>query len=439
MMSRLADRRRARSFAAGVDGAPAPGDGEVQALVRVVEAVRDLPPVQPAAGFSTELRARLVAAAQRDHARRPPDDDTAPSAPVGRVRAGVAAAAGAVVLVGAGAGLASASASALPGEPLYPVKRGFEQVDLAVAFGPYEQGITELDRAGARLDEVDALLGSGTGDQRARVAGTLADFTESAAAGQELLLRSYASSGDPTGPAALRDFAVDSSQTLNEVAPLLPAAARTAFAEAAEQVVGTDSAAQQACPGCAPDADSASVDVLAQSAPPPTAAGGGEDASEPSDVAGAPAAEPGSVGPDDGSAGGTTSGGAADESAVDVGPGAPDEQGAATAEEPSPEQGAPPSTPPATSSATESPTSTPTDGDLETQSPSASTSADTASEPTPTGPDDVMAPGASSDKPSPTPSADQRPPPSDPAAEKAKAPDGGADPAAESEPDADSE
>ncbi|MDQ3416776.1 MAG: DUF5667 domain-containing protein, partial [Actinomycetota bacterium] len=268
----LADRRQARSFATAVDGIGGRAQGrggtgagsEVPSLASLVDSIRTLPAVRPTDHFRGELRARLLMAAELEFAGGPSAASHTPGPTSGRVQRGLAAATGAVVLAGAGAGLASASASSVPGDLLYPVKRGLEQVDLTVATGSLEQGMTELDRAAARLAEAESLLDSDAG-QLARLPGTFVDFSSSAAIGRDLLLQSYASSGDPAALRAMQDFVSHSSQSMTAMVPQLPAAAQAAFVDAAEQIVGTDSAIEQVCPTCAPDTASGPADLLADS------------------------------------------------------------------------------------------------------------------------------------------------------------------------------
>ncbi len=248
-MPMLADRRQARSFATAVDGIGGRAQGrggsgagsEVSSLASLVDSIRTLPAVRPTDDFRGELRARLLMAAELEFAGGTSAASHTPGPTSGRVQRGLAAATGAVVLAGAGAGLASASASSVPGDLLYPVKRGLEQVDLTVATGPLEQGMTELDRATARLAEAESLLNSDAG-QLARLPGTFVDFSSSAAIGRDQLLQSYASSGDPAALRAMQDFVSHGSQSMTAMVPQLPAAAQAAFVDAAEQIVGTDSA-----------------------------------------------------------------------------------------------------------------------------------------------------------------------------------------------------
>jgi hypothetical protein len=54
-----------------------------------------------------------------------------------------------------------ASTSSIPGDPLYPLKRGLEQVRVIAATSPEAEAATRTDIAYARLAELDALLANG--------------------------------------------------------------------------------------------------------------------------------------------------------------------------------------------------------------------------------------------------------------------------------------
>ncbi|MBI4336356.1 MAG: DUF4382 domain-containing protein [Chloroflexi bacterium] len=66
------------------------------------------------------------------------------------------------VLIG-GASTVAASGSALPGAPLYPVKRTTEEVRLALEFSKVEKAKLHVAYAERRATEISALLASGTG------------------------------------------------------------------------------------------------------------------------------------------------------------------------------------------------------------------------------------------------------------------------------------
>ena len=82
-----------------------------------------------------------------------------------RRRLGTAAAS--LVIVGGTAGMAAAASGALPGDPLYPVKRGVEQTGAAVRMSDAAEGEALLRQANTRLDEVRSLQAQGSRRSRA--------------------------------------------------------------------------------------------------------------------------------------------------------------------------------------------------------------------------------------------------------------------------------
>ncbi|MBK6645253.1 MAG: hypothetical protein IPG44_05805 [Anaerolineales bacterium] len=65
------------------------------------------------------------------------------------------------LFLASGAGLVNASASALPGENLYPVKRGWESIRLFFIFDPQLRNMLEDEYENERLHEVNELLAEG--------------------------------------------------------------------------------------------------------------------------------------------------------------------------------------------------------------------------------------------------------------------------------------
>ena len=251
----LPSRRKAAELADVLDRRRDSSDAEVRRLVGLAEAVRALPAVQPDTDFAAGLRAQLVATAERELLPTQRGGETSRRAPVStaspmRRRVGLAAAAGTFVAIGGGAGLASASAAAIPGELLYPVKRGAEQVELALATSDGSQGRAELDMGETRLTEVGALLGSDDPATSGRVVDTLEDFTASAAAGGDHLLSSYEQTGDPEDLQVLHEYAEGYGDTLTDLGSMLPIEAAEAFAAAAATVSTIDQQAIDLCPSC---------------------------------------------------------------------------------------------------------------------------------------------------------------------------------------------
>ncbi len=165
-------RRRAELLAQLLDEAdgsprrrPASLDGRLAGYVELSGRLRGTVGLlaEPSQEFRTSLRARLMATAQRDGiggepADEPTEDPTGPGghrAPVEASRRATG-----VVLVGlaagtlALAGLSAVSGSALPGEPLYTVKRSTENARLALAGSDVSKGELYLEFARNRLHEV---------------------------------------------------------------------------------------------------------------------------------------------------------------------------------------------------------------------------------------------------------------------------------------------
>ena len=155
-------RQRAEEFAARVDAPAAPlravrsesgaGERETDRLVGVVTSLRRQAEAHggpvPRAAFTTELRERLmveaaVALTPRQAAL------TLPPRTRSRTERRLVAAASAVVLLGGTAGMAAAAQHALPGEALYPIKRGIEKAEAGLATTSVGRGrdlLTQVER-----------------------------------------------------------------------------------------------------------------------------------------------------------------------------------------------------------------------------------------------------------------------------------------------------
>jgi len=95
--------------------------------------------------------------------------------PRGNRRAALFGAAAAAALVALAATGTFASQHALPGDPMYGVKRVAESTGYALTFGEQAKARRHLEQAQRRLDEVEGLV---TRDQAAGTTGTPADPTE---------------------------------------------------------------------------------------------------------------------------------------------------------------------------------------------------------------------------------------------------------------------
>ncbi|GGV96424.1 hypothetical protein GCM10015535_65930 [Streptomyces gelaticus] len=112
------------------------------------------------------------------------------------------AAGGLTVGVAAGAfgGVAAASSDALPGDSLYGLKRGMEDIHLGMASGDADRGEVYLDQASTRLSEARRLMerarsGALDHEQLGEVRRTLNGMTHDASEGHRLLRSAYQQNG----------------------------------------------------------------------------------------------------------------------------------------------------------------------------------------------------------------------------------------------------
>ncbi|MFD9606777.1 DUF5667 domain-containing protein [Streptomyces sp. NBC_01224] len=112
------------------------------------------------------------------------------------------AAGGLTVGVAAGAfgGVAAASSDALPGDSLYGLKRGMEDIHLGMASGDADRGEVYLDQASTRLSEARRLMerarsGDLDHEQLGEVRRTLNGMTHDATEGHRLLHSAYQRDG----------------------------------------------------------------------------------------------------------------------------------------------------------------------------------------------------------------------------------------------------
>jgi hypothetical protein len=255
----FATRRRADEFEAVVAGMSSPRDSTAAAdsrydeLLVLVGALRAVPQPEARPEFVAALRERLVAeaatmpaaAAEVDRLRlRTPDP--------GRVRnpreRRLALAMGGFALVGATATMSVVAQSALPGDVLYPLKRGIESAHEGISMGDEGKGTTLLASASTRLDEIARLE---DGDHADEIAATLDDFTRQATEASDHLFASYADNGDPETLTGLRTFTASSMETLAGFDGRLPASTEDEYVHAVTTLMRIDDEAALQCPSCA--------------------------------------------------------------------------------------------------------------------------------------------------------------------------------------------
>jgi hypothetical protein len=211
--------------------------------------------VAPSAEFRAALRERLLAEPAPAPATTASRGRTADvrHRPVRRGRRRVVAGTAAGLLA-VGVGGAWASTGALPGDPLYPVKRGLEQVQLDLATSDAARGQRHLAQADHRLAEVEALLAGERADDpatAAQVVDGLAELRAADADGGRLLLADFDRTGDPEDLQVLQRALVDQRERLRDLEPRLPAAAGPAYDALLRQLGDTTTGLLQRLDRCA--------------------------------------------------------------------------------------------------------------------------------------------------------------------------------------------
>ncbi|MFF5159960.1 DUF5667 domain-containing protein [Streptomyces sp. NPDC000348] len=137
---------------------------------------------------------------------------------------------GLTVSVAAGAlgGVAVASSDALPGDSLYGLKRGIEDVKLGLADGDDERGRVYLDHASTRLGEARRLMERDRGgpldhESLGEIRRALSGVRHDAAEGHRLLREAYERDPDSLGPMqALSSFSQTNRRTWGTLRDRLP-------------------------------------------------------------------------------------------------------------------------------------------------------------------------------------------------------------------------
>ncbi len=251
MTSLFPAQRAAEEFDKVLSGTASPAVTERYAdLVETVEALRNQPEVLPRADFVDDLRSRLMTAAATELVAAPPVRRAEPSRP-GTRRRRVGTVAAALVIVGGTAGMAAAAQGALPGESLYPIKRGIEKAGVALRLDDAAKGQALLDQASTRLEEVRTLQAQGSPDADL-VASTLDSFSEAADTGSAKLFSSYQSDGAPEDISTVRNFTAEPDAAGRGVHRPGAAATDELLRDAADTLADIDQQARVLCGTCGP-------------------------------------------------------------------------------------------------------------------------------------------------------------------------------------------
>ncbi|MET8299487.1 DUF5667 domain-containing protein, partial [Streptomyces sp. NPDC005180] len=140
------------------------------------------------------------------------------------------AAGGLTVGVAAGAfgGVAAASSDALPGDSLYGLKRGMEDLKLGMADDDADRGEIYLDQASTRLSEARRLMERGRAGELdhesvIEVRRALSGMRHDASEGHRLLHQAYERDGSLAPIATLSSFSTSHRETWNGLRDRLPA------------------------------------------------------------------------------------------------------------------------------------------------------------------------------------------------------------------------
>jgi hypothetical protein len=245
--------RRADDFEALVSrsgGAPLSDREQARyaALLDLVADLRTVPDAVARPEFVGDLRSRLMIEAETALLPMPSIVDrlALPVHPTRRDRR-VATVIGAAALLGATTSMAVAAQSAIPGDALYPVKRGIESAQTQFRG---DDGAALLASASGRLAEVDELARRGTPEGIAAVPHTLDEFSEQASEAATIMMTTYAENGDDAEITRLREFTSTSMDHLLGLEASLPDSARDELVAAARNLAEIDEEARLACQTC---------------------------------------------------------------------------------------------------------------------------------------------------------------------------------------------
>ncbi|MCK8681140.1 MULTISPECIES: DUF5667 domain-containing protein [Streptomyces] len=261
MIANVSAHRRANAFAQALEeqsatpsGTPAEPTAEPSAesagqgrLLALASGLGELPKPELDPEVKVVQRAQLVAAMEAMFAEG--GASAGPTVPPQRARGGRGAhratglrrlrprsrwskglaAGGLTVGVAAGAfsGVAAASSDALPGDSLYGLKRGMEDLKLGMADGDADRGEIYLDQASTRLSEARRLLerdraGALDHESLGEIRRALSGMQHDAAEGHRLLRLAYERDGAIAPMATLSSFTRSHRDTWNGLRDRLP-------------------------------------------------------------------------------------------------------------------------------------------------------------------------------------------------------------------------
>lgn len=231
-------------------------DAELADLVSTAEHLCRAAVVEPSDAFRTSLRVQLMTEAETVltpgavRTRKPLTRRIPLLRPSYAVRRRLAGATAAFVGAAGFVGLVGTSAQALPGDMLYPVKRGVENVELAFHQDDLSHGQFRLNQASERLAEAGRLTEENSPQTQSHVAETLDDFAVQAQDGSQSLFRSYGEDRSAQSVTVVNDFSAAAAANLAQLAGRLPSNADDSFQNAAGVVSELVTTASTLCSSC---------------------------------------------------------------------------------------------------------------------------------------------------------------------------------------------
>ncbi|KJY43552.1 hypothetical protein VR41_02565 [Streptomyces sp. NRRL B-1568] len=254
MIANVSAHRRANAFAqaledqdlqgaAAAQSGPSAEDADQGKLLALAGGLGALPVPELDAEVKTVQRAQLIAAMEAQFAgggaATVPEPRTGAAAgrgahrlsrlrPRSRWSKGLAAG-GLTVGVAASAfgGVAAASSNALPGDTLYGLKRGMEDLKLGMADGDRDRGGLFLDQASTRMQEARRLMERGRSghldhESLSEIRKTLSGMTHDATEGHRLLHAAYERDGSLGPMRLLSSFTATHRESWSQLRQKLP-------------------------------------------------------------------------------------------------------------------------------------------------------------------------------------------------------------------------
>ena len=247
MTSLIGARRRAEEFDAALRSrTPASSSPELDSLLSVVDALRAHEAPAPRADFSARLREQLMAEAAQTLS--PVTPLALPPRRRGTRERRLTVAASAFVLIGGTAGMAAAAQNAAPGDTLYPLKRGIEDVQRSLQADGADRGSSFLSQAGDRLAEARTLISRDATSEE--ISHSLQAFSAEAVAGSDIILEEFEAERDPALVEEVRAFTAQALTTLEDLADAAPVDLAEEIAQVGFVLQRIDARAAEACADC---------------------------------------------------------------------------------------------------------------------------------------------------------------------------------------------